>query len=712
MSSIERTFVKACAGYDDNYLFISYAHVDRIKVERVLNILYRRGFRIWYDQNGSGIPAGEEWYPTIMKRIEKSSSFLAFISNATEHREIVLEEIKKALKKKKKDPEYQVIFVFLERVSAEGFPREIRENLRECQFIDFKKRGGITEEFVEAICNVHWPVSIVDQQYRADHGLEPWAPDTDENVRIQDSISWFDSDSSLFSQDGQFVMTDTDSGSIGFYAVSPDQLDPNIVYPTVMDNQWVPEELYSSELFYVQGVRGKDIAPIITAKQRQEILRSLIHNRQIIVNRASILNSKVFSDWYDPGNSEYDDFIGLLDKAAVMLFLFTETGPVDYPKKFNIPEENKRAWMNVCRSVKVRCLRFDWESEESNSYETALIGYAFKNFCLSLADDEYTMGYLERALRIPPSDKSGRDRSGFLDVWRKVQKDVFDYRSEENKIGNKGVYIRERFYKSFLIAPEKKVADGILDKSKNPFVKELKRIIDFYYSINLPFALGAQPLPPSDTPLSLNMFLSENSIRHLREIESDELTYSVTEFKAIFDPVTVRLPENLSFSLGDVVRLRELREWRDYMRTVTEGKKRASLDQLDFYDTKKVRDRHTAFLSAAEKLLPDKDWTDRPAAISIIYCFDSVEVTTVYTHDRVRFRITTPENDAKSVLNRKSRLCVNYICCDALTSDKNNLLVTELRLFEGVTHDMGSVAYSALMNKFKELGFVEYEGKL
>lgn len=714
MNDRERTIVKACIGYDRDYLFVSYAHVDKAKVEAILNILYRRGFRIWYDQGGGGIPGGEEWYPTIIKRIERSSSFLAFISNATEHRPIVIDEITRALKKKRENPSYKVLFVFLERISSEGFPDAIREEMKNSQFIDFKKRGGITEDFIELLCDVKWPETVVNQEYRKQHGLKPWSSDASEDIDMNDSISWFDEGSFLTINSGQLLTTETESGSIGFYTVSPDQIDTNTVYPTVMDNQWIPEELYDSDVFYREGVRGIDIAPMIIVRQRQEILRSLVHNRQIIVNRASILNSKVFSDWYDPNNPEYKDFISLLSKAALLLYLYKEHSPVDFPKAFHVPEENKRSWMSVCRDVPVYCLRLDWESEESNSYETDLIAYAFKNHCLSLADNQYLLENLERVFRIPACDiaESNRDHAGFLSIWREVQKDVFDYRDEAIKEGKKGVYNRERFYKSFLINSEKTtVDDGILDRGKNPFVKELKRIIDFYYSVNLPFSLGVRPLPPSDSPLPLNIFMRENSVTHLREIEVDELVFSVSEFQSSFMVESVRLPQSQFFSLGDITKLRELREWREYMRTISEGKKRASLDQLDFYDTKKVWDRHTGFIAAAEKLFPDKDWADRPAAISIIYYFEGIELITVYTCDRIRYRIKTSERDAKAALNRKSRLCVDYTCCDALTVDRNNLLVTELRLFEGITHTIGSIAYGKLIERFRKLGFIEDRGQ-
>lgn len=710
MSDGERTFVKACKGFDQDYLFISYARVDKTTVESILNILYRRGFRIWYDQGGAGIPGGEDWYPTIMKRVAKSASFIAFISRATVHRPVAVEEISRALKKKREDPSYKVVFVFLEIVSSEGFPDEIKEEIHKCQVIDFKKRGGITEEFIGALCDVHWPESIVDQEYRIKHGLKHWAPDVSEDVGVHDSILWFDGTSPLTVSSRKKVTTDTEHGRIDFYTLSPDQIDPNTVYPTVMDNQWVPEELYGSEDFIREGLRCEAIAPRITHRQRQEILRSLIHNWQIIVNRASILNSKVFSDWYDPKNAEYPAFLNLLKSSAVLVYLYKEKSPVDFPSCFHIPERNKRLWLNTCREAEVCCLKFDWDNEESNAYETDLLSYAFGNFCLLMADDLYGLDALETVFRIPKRDASGRKRNhtSFVRTWQQVQMDVIRCRDKAGKAGEQENYTREQFYKSFLIDAEKTTVDsGILDLRKNPFVKELKQTVDFFYTINLPLALGVRPLLPSDSPLTPKMFSSMVHIRHLREIDVDELLFSVSEFSTAFLTDSIRLPQCQSFSLGEIVGLRDMREWRGYMRIVSEGRKRSSLNQLDFYDTERVWDRFLLFLSAAEKLLPEKAWAERPAAISIIYHFEGIKLITVYQRGRIRYRILTPVREADKTLNRKSRLFVDYSCCDVLSHDRDNLLVTELRLFEGISHGTGSTAYSALIGKFKELGFQE-----
>lgn len=89
---------------DGPYVFISYVSPDRTKVNAALEVLYRRGFRFWYDQF---IDAGATWETDIMQNIENSKAFLGFISHDFGTRRVAREEINRALKKRDDDPTYK-----------------------------------------------------------------------------------------------------------------------------------------------------------------------------------------------------------------------------------------------------------------------------------------------------------------------------------------------------------------------------------------------------------------------------------------------------------------------------------------------------------------------------------------------------------------------------------------------------------------------------
>ena len=59
------------------YIFVSYAHRDRDRIEVILRRLFASGYRIWYDE---GIDPGTEWDNNIASHIEGCGCLLAFIS--------------------------------------------------------------------------------------------------------------------------------------------------------------------------------------------------------------------------------------------------------------------------------------------------------------------------------------------------------------------------------------------------------------------------------------------------------------------------------------------------------------------------------------------------------------------------------------------------------------------------------------------------------
>ena len=59
------------------YIFVSYTHKDKSEVYPILQKLYNKRFRIWYDE---GIPLSTDWCNTIVEKLLQCSLFLSFIS--------------------------------------------------------------------------------------------------------------------------------------------------------------------------------------------------------------------------------------------------------------------------------------------------------------------------------------------------------------------------------------------------------------------------------------------------------------------------------------------------------------------------------------------------------------------------------------------------------------------------------------------------------
>ena len=88
------------------YIFISYAHADDDQVLPVVEDLYRRGYKVWYDE---GIEVGSEWQECIAAHLMQAKLVIAFISNAYIKSDNCRREMHYALTKKIK-----TINVFLE----------------------------------------------------------------------------------------------------------------------------------------------------------------------------------------------------------------------------------------------------------------------------------------------------------------------------------------------------------------------------------------------------------------------------------------------------------------------------------------------------------------------------------------------------------------------------------------------------------------------
>jgi len=92
-----RTPFKAYIG-DEPFVFVSYAHVDRLEVYPIIDYLNKMRVKIWYDE---GINVSENWKKSIALNLERCKAFLVFISPQIINSEYVKKEISFAIKKEK-----------------------------------------------------------------------------------------------------------------------------------------------------------------------------------------------------------------------------------------------------------------------------------------------------------------------------------------------------------------------------------------------------------------------------------------------------------------------------------------------------------------------------------------------------------------------------------------------------------------------------------
>lgn len=99
--------------YEGNepFAFACYAYKDSARVLPILEQLYQRGVRVWYDQ---GIVPGAEWGDLLTHQIDRSDTVLVFLSAAAAESRFCQNEIHYAEKKKK-----TIIVIYLEDMNLQ-----------------------------------------------------------------------------------------------------------------------------------------------------------------------------------------------------------------------------------------------------------------------------------------------------------------------------------------------------------------------------------------------------------------------------------------------------------------------------------------------------------------------------------------------------------------------------------------------------------------
>ena len=677
---------------NDPFAFVSYSHDETVRVEGILRILQKAGIRFWYDQQGAGIDGGSKWRRYINERLKNSSMYICFLANGVEQRQEVLREIDSAIKHKKQDASYQVLFIFLEKMPSKvfsdvGYPK-IEKYIRDNQHIMYH---GVTDLFIRQLLNK----KVISEVLIKEEAKSQWRERSTGSLTI-DSEELFPENTYICPT----VFPEMDKEH-GFYQVRMDQMDPDAVCLICLDNQWCPSEFYNEPLFWQQGLQWEKGEVLRTAYQTTEIFRALLHHRQLVMNRAFLYNSQVFEQWYEQGSEEYNAYRELLQDGTILVYLTLESAPYDPHHKPAFATANYDAWGKICEKIPVYCLCLDWTDPVTNRLKVEqLLFHRFESFCLTMAENYHLQDDLAVAFEFDAKQK--RD---FSKIWQEIQLHAAARDREDHPS-----YTREQFYRKFLVKKGTDVSDCILDIHK-AFAPELKEIVDLQYGINLPEALGIRPIYPLQGNLK-DFYRSAQILKHgARELSLDELSCAIGEFEPVFlkHRQVVDFPDVSTISLHEVVNLRKMPEWKRYIRTVSNGSKRAHLQEVDFYDISYVWERFYEWMHAArtENSKPNSsfqvDWKNLEAAVSIIYRLGNEEIITVYHASSRDVTIRTSRDADESIpVNQDHTVLVtiDYVCADVLQINQvENFMLSEQRLFEGMSKEKLSIVFAGILQR-------------
>lgn len=665
------------------FAFISYSHADKIAVEKILRLIHQQEKRFWYDD---GIAYGEEWEKVINERLESSSIFILFMTNGIEQRPEIIREIRMAIRKRNEDTNYKIFVVMLERVPVSYlFNRSGYEDLYELfssvQYLSVADTHGVTISFLNLLMSSNiWKYCSTDEELKK---IENGASEV--HLSSLSDIS--------FNSDYIFpyaLPTIRKKDGITFYSLNIGETDPNAVYPICMDNQWVPSDYFDNSEFRDKGFNALNIEAEKNRKQQYEIISALLHNWQVLINRASIFNSAALSDWYFGCETEYEAFCELLRNGSFVIYLMKEKSPIEKPA-FDVAEKQFQRWREICLKNKVYCIRMSWEDiddgDEANRLEIERkISMRMMQLLLTTANDRNRLETFRRAMQI-----SDEQADAFTALWRKIRGITL---ANDDYI--QGSYARNNIYKDFLIKNGTSVPDCILDY-KRPFVRELKQIIDFNYMINLPAALHINPVSSYEERLWDYLMSERRSTQKMRMISADELYCSVITFIPSF-LTTIPFSEIANINLSETAKIRKLPEWKAYLESLDVSRKRANLNEIDFHDVEVVWKRFRQLMIACSRHLTKLHIREMSGSLSIIYYLGTARLITVYHQDSDIIQIKKA-NESDLSDNLRENVAIDFVCGDILKySDVTNCFLEKLRLFEGILLQSGRMTYQKLLD--------------
>lgn len=668
--------------YDkEPYIFISYSREDIRVVSGIIRAMCGNGFRIWYDMMGEGIAPGSDWREVIDERLKCSRAFVIFLGAGCENRTEVMRELRMAIKLKAQDPSYVILPVFLNRIPISDFPSDVRVTLTSRQNLAMWLYGGVTERFINRLIGAEcWNCGVVDDDKRRKLGLPLWNSSA---LSVQNFDYTLDNDGMYIYRyaNPQLVCCSLDGREAKFYKVTSGEVSSNAVYPLVMDNQWVPTYFYEDRRFMRNGLKDEQLKAMRNSIQGREVLRSLLHFRQLIVNRAFLQNSAVFIQWYSKLDSaDYEAFCRLIENGSIVLVLYREKSPFD---KAGYGSVDWAAWTRLCLEHSVYCLRMDWDDDITNFRLTEnSLGLYFHNFCVTMAENE------QRILQIGESfGLSAEEQSRFKKKWKDIQRRAIHTREEFNN-----GYSREQFYKDNIVCDATPVPDCLIDRQK-PFAAILKQIIDMRYNLNFANAYGVKITIPYDSALSPTALYELMPTG--REITAEELLYAVGSFSPQSFLTELIMPFAGEMTLSQVAAARTLPQWEQYIRLVEEAGARSGHWDIDFYYIAVVWQAYAAWIDEIAHSNMGLSCKRVDGAVTIVFRIGNKQVNAVYRAGQKKPYFT--QNNLP-VGNGKQLFTIDYICGE-YGEEKNNLFLTEIRLFNGRTHEQGEFLLNKLIDR-------------
>lgn len=576
-------------------IFISYSHQDHNCANGITRFLSRQGYDVWIDTDR--LMSGQKWTADIDSALKSADALIALISENSVRRTEVLRELETAFSRLENSAEasaFQLLFIVIGNVHPAWFSEKnsltdkIIQYLNDVQYIQLDAKANITIASMQNLLHALHGKMIYSSPPGFKHTNDNYIYETGIPERVYDNAT-----------------------ENCFFRVHSSDLAPSTVFPFALDNQWLPDEIIDSEMysaFLQDGFASDKIADYINKFQLNNLYLALLHSRQIIINRASILNSRSLRRLYCPSEhsdpeleSDQEAFIQLLANGTIVVFLYGNheiTPHVNKTPEYSTEAYAVNAWNGLCRRVQMYCIRENWETPvDRHSME-------FVKHCTTLSVSTETNQMLAKCFGLDQTETSD-----FFTVLKEIEMTVFlqtHITGTGHRTDVKG-YSRSAFYKNFIVMEDSEknaVLNCIFDRSK-PFFRQLKKMIDVYYNSIFTnyfncWALLPNNMKPEDT------FIHQLYLNHgAKEVGPDELKYAFSEFFANDEILTlIHSVESVfyieNWTLSKIMEYRKSIRWLEYVELLESIVNRSTSWKVDFSEVEQMIRVFTASIQQFE----------------------------------------------------------------------------------------------------------------
>lgn len=351
--------------------------------------------------------------------------------------------------------------------------------------------------------------------------------------------------------------------------IGPDSLEADAVLPQCLDNQYVSDDVFN---FMMKNEKYYDDETVSLMRENEiqtEFIRSLVYSSQVVIQRAFLKNSSYLYKNYLPEEKEnLEAFAELVREKTIIPFLFTESSLTD-KLEFDLDKKSDIATKTLLGEVgnDVLCVRLAADDATNNDKaEVMAINFGAGITRINHLQEMRRNAMASELFVSPDKLQKTGDWEDFNKSLKKLTSYAFN-KAEEKQLSRNDVY-----KDNFIIenGTEDAIPLGHFRKPdrNNPFILELKKLVDLIYNTNLPDMLGRYTFTPLSLPSRIALQDHPNSNVMPKDIEriitNGEILTSIKRTFMAHSQKAMNLPLLKDLSVADVIEVRNLPEWTDF----------------------------------------------------------------------------------------------------------------------------------------------------